>query len=262
VVESLNKVINCAHNNGWWFNKFVDARWFDIAANFPAAPLIASAHYVYDILRDAHAPSDLVSQIERCEGVVKAKPQPQQYGGFTVVYTADLDQPWNSHKHNLAIHFNDGSKKTASSLKGIARAYLRKMGESDTDKKRVREVYKELVAVVGTPDKYLGGTSQTWLIPDLSKHDLWRTIVNAQGIFRGSTFHLQVSVKGEEKYQTIDKPLGLIEAKSLALWWPTAAKAISRAGGDKEYALLDVRSDGIYAGALRIVALKNFQEVL
>jgi len=38
LVDALNVVINQAHNNGWWFNKFIDAGWFDVAAKSPASP--------------------------------------------------------------------------------------------------------------------------------------------------------------------------------------------------------------------------------
>jgi hypothetical protein len=65
VVESFNKVVDCAHNNGWWFNKFVDANWFDISANYPAAPLIATADVVYRILKEDVRIEGLVAEIEK-----------------------------------------------------------------------------------------------------------------------------------------------------------------------------------------------------
>src|SRR5262245_59676906 len=34
VVSTLSKVVNLAHNNGWWFNKFIDPNWFNCNEGF------------------------------------------------------------------------------------------------------------------------------------------------------------------------------------------------------------------------------------
>jgi hypothetical protein len=81
---------------------------------------------------------------------------------------------------------------------------------------------------------------------------------------RQTTCHIQAVCKGEGvgKYSTMDKPLTLLELQKLKLWWAAAQKTTSLAGGDTVYAVLDVKTDGIYAGPLELVALKNYKGVL
>ena len=65
VVDALNVVINQAHNNGWWFNKFIDAGWFDVAAKSAASPLIVAMRHVYAIMTAPAKLAGLVADIEK-----------------------------------------------------------------------------------------------------------------------------------------------------------------------------------------------------
>lgn len=51
IIGTVNKLVNLAHNNGWWFNKFTTKRDFDFIAKEPGLASFAVAEVFYQIHR-------------------------------------------------------------------------------------------------------------------------------------------------------------------------------------------------------------------
>jgi hypothetical protein len=239
VVESFNKVVNCAHNNGWWFNKFIDQKWFDIAVNYPAAPLIATADIVYDILKETVRVEGLVAEIEKANAS-ETKTVQIRYRNRNYSITQRADG--YLFADNLYVNLKDAvfavvKMKNPTRHRPLTDRFIRRNVSSSP------EVIE-------------------WIIQEISKEDLARHVTSAQMTLRQATCHIQTVCTGEGKYSTMDKPLTLLELQKVNLWWATAQKTTSLAGGDTVYGLLDVKADGIYAGPLKLVALKNYKGVL
>lgn len=58
VISAANAVIHNAHNNGWWFNKFVDPREFDYAAVNHPQFAAAAAVFAHELAEAKRASSD------------------------------------------------------------------------------------------------------------------------------------------------------------------------------------------------------------
>lgn len=48
VLAALTNVVNLAHNNGWWLNKFIGAEWFDLAAALDPRVAVMAGPIWYD----------------------------------------------------------------------------------------------------------------------------------------------------------------------------------------------------------------------
>lgn len=260
VVDALNVVINQAHNNGWWFNKFILAQWFDVAANSPASPLIVAMRHVYKIMTAPAKLEGLVADIEKAgesaEGSVSPrrakavvnKPtedNPADYGPFKIVHVPS-GKPW-------FVNYPDGTRKRCAGLWGVAKLYLEHHGMEVTDEKR-KEVMKHIESVLGKT-KGGGKNKDTWIIPDISKKALDK-ITAAAATIKNGTIHVQMKVDGNDTYATKNMPSN--EAISAILAKALKIKPVpSFSGSGATYAALDVKPDGIYAGEHKLLALKN-----
>ena len=64
VVARLNALVNLAHNNGWFLNKFCDSVWFDLAADLdPRVALMAGPVWYQATTVDAGARLDLLDRV-------------------------------------------------------------------------------------------------------------------------------------------------------------------------------------------------------
>ena len=172
VVDALNVVINQAHNNGWWFNKFISAMWFDTAAKSPASPLIVAMRHVYKIQTANAKIEGLIADIGKSSESASASPRPGKavvnkptadapadYGPFKIVYV-ESGKPW-------FVQYPDGTRKRCAGLWGVAKLYLEAHQMEVTDAKR-KEVFKHIESVLGKT-KGSGKNQDTWIIPDISK---------------------------------------------------------------------------------------------
>jgi hypothetical protein len=266
VAKSLNATINLAHNTGWWFDKFISKEWFAISVKSPASPLIATAHIVYSIMQADIEVSGLVSQMEKVASGQGAQAfQPKPFGPFVVSYRPNFGKPW-------VTTFSDGQKRHNAGLRGVAKNYLEVMGETKPSEARIKEVLSEISRAMGPKPKRKSGlvereVADDWTIPDLSKSKssapaIGREVKAAQAALRGSTLHVQIVYVDQEHYERADVPLSLDQLVTFNKWWPKSEKRDSLAGSDTQYAVLEVMSDGIYAGPLRVVLLKNKHEVV
>lgn len=246
MIESLNKVVNCAHNNGWWFNKFITPHWFDVAMKTPSAALIAVAHHVYRILGERAEVKGLISEVEKSErtGGAAASTDGTTFGSFSITYyhrSKKDRRPW-------VLTLEDGTERRASCYLRLARQYLKAIGEPITKPREV-EVRNAMEAVLKDKPRVSNQAFDKWIIPNIKKADLLAKVLKAQARIKSSVLHIQIVVRGDS-YQTRDVPI----PQSFAI----GRKLKSLAGNSGElYAPLDVKSDGIYAGAVKVVNLNN-----
>lgn len=65
VLAVLTNVVNLAHNNGWWLNKFCTSDWFDLAADLdPRVAIMAGPAWYDAATADPAARMDLLAKIE------------------------------------------------------------------------------------------------------------------------------------------------------------------------------------------------------
>ncbi|HWP59502.1 MAG TPA: hypothetical protein VNL14_16540 [Candidatus Acidoferrales bacterium] len=256
VNEALNVMINCAHNNGWWFNKFIYAGWFDIAAQSPASPLIAIMHHVYQISTAPAEFNGLMAEVEKASESAKtkrgrastdqlpSKDTPREYGPFKIVYMPS-GKPW-------FVTFPDGSQRRCAGLWGVAKLYLEIMKKEVTDEART-EVFKHLQSELGKPGKGVKG--DTWIIPDLDTTTLGKEKVTAAAAtIKSNMLHVQIKTEGGVHYQTMNVPVTKELQEAIA-----KAKPIpSFSGSGDVYAALEVQKDGVYLGEHKVVPLKNY----
>jgi hypothetical protein len=179
VVDALNVVINCAHNNGWWFNKFISAAWFDTAVNSPASPLIVTMRHIYKIQTTDAKVKGLIADIEKqpaggpagesaTTGHVKAKKAvvnkpseaaPAEYGPFKIVYQQS-GKPW-------FVYSNGNRVARCAGLWGVAKYYLEHHGKDVTDAAR-KEVMKQIEATLGKTKLGSPKNKDGWIIPPLA----------------------------------------------------------------------------------------------
>jgi hypothetical protein len=172
LVDALNVVVNQAHNNGWWFNKFINAQWFDIAAASPASALIVAMRHVYRIQTAQAKIEGLVADIAKSDASASATPgraravvnkptedAPAQYGPFKIIHQPS-GKPW-------FVIYPNGTRKRCAGLWGVAKLYLEAHSMEVTDEKR-KEVFKHIESVLGKT-KGVGKNRDTWIIPDISK---------------------------------------------------------------------------------------------
>lgn len=172
LVDALNVVINQAHNNGWWFNKFINAAWFDIAVQSPASPLIVAMRHVYKIQTAEVKIEGLIADIAKSGESASATPgrakavvnkpteeAPAQYEDFKIVHVPS-GKPW-------FVSYPDGSRKRCAGLWGVAKLYLEFHNMEATDAKR-KEVFKHIESVLGKT-KGSGKNRDTWIIPEIAK---------------------------------------------------------------------------------------------
>jgi hypothetical protein len=172
LVDALNVVINQAHNNGWWFNKFILPQWFDTAAKSPVSPLIVAMRHVYKIQTADAKIEGLVADIAKSGESESATPRrgkavvnkptedaPAEYGPFKIVHVPS-GKPW-------FVSYPDGTRKRCAGLWGVAKLYLEAHNMEVTDEKR-NEVFKHIESVLGKT-KGSGKNKDTWIIPDISK---------------------------------------------------------------------------------------------
>lgn len=252
LVESLNKVVNCAHNNGWWFNKFISPQWFDIAASTPSAPLIVVGHHVHRILREEVNVEGLIAEVEKAtasgereRGVEFA---PKHVGPFTIGYRVGFGKPWQ------AI-FSDGSVKHCAGLRGISKIYLSMIGQANPSEQKINEVLKKIAAEVGQKPKRSIRNFDEWTIPDLGKADLLVKVTKANGCLRGDVLHVQICEGGEQGYATKDVHLAAVP-KALEKVKALPFNTLSLSGSSTPYMKLEVKPDGIYAASdVKVVPL-------
>jgi hypothetical protein len=171
VVDALNVVINQAHNNGWWFNKFISAKWFDVAAKSPASPLIVTMRHVYAIQTAPAKMEGLIADIQESGESESATPRrakatvnkptdaPAEYGPFKITYVPS-GKPW-------FVQYPDGTRKRCAGLWGVAKLYLEAFNMEVTDETR-KKCFKHIEDTLGK-NKGSGKKGDTWIIPDISK---------------------------------------------------------------------------------------------
>jgi hypothetical protein len=181
VVDALNVVINCAHNNGWWFNKFISSAWFDIAVNSPASPLIVTMRHLYRIQTLDAKVDGLIMDIEKqpasepagasvFPGPVKSKTvvnkpseaAPAEYGPFKIAYQQS-GKPWFVYSNGIRV-------ARCAGLWGVAKYYLQHHGMEVTDAAR-KEVMKQIEATLGKTKlnaKTHVVNKDGWIIPPLT----------------------------------------------------------------------------------------------
>lgn len=69
VLAALTNVVNLAHNNGWWLNKFITPEWFDLAAGLDPRPAVMAGPVWYD-----SAMTPLESRMQLLQVIEKLQP--------------------------------------------------------------------------------------------------------------------------------------------------------------------------------------------
>jgi hypothetical protein len=173
VVEALNVVINCAHNNGWWFNKFIAASWFDIAVNSPASPLIVTMRHLYriqmldakiegliaDIAKQPTVNGESAAAKGKSKSVVNKPTDGADYGPFKIVYQHS-GKPW-------FVYSNGNRVARCAGLWGVAKYYLEHHGMEVSDAAR-KEVMKQIEATLGKTKLNSKTGKDGWIIPPLA----------------------------------------------------------------------------------------------
>jgi hypothetical protein len=261
VVDALNVVINQAHNNGWWFNKFIAASWFNVAANSPASPLIVAMRHIYKIMTAPAKLEGLVADIEkagesedasasprRAKAVVNkpTEDNPADYGPFKIVHVPS-GKPW-------FVYYPDGKRVRCAGLWGVAKLYLLHHNTEVSDENR-KAVVKHIESQLGKT-KGGGKKKDTWIIPAIAKTDLQDKVTAAVGTIKGEFVHVQMQIAGADKHET--KNVGTSAQVSAILEKALKQKSIpSFSGSGAPYVPLDVKPDGIYVGDHKLLALKK-----
>ncbi len=153
----LNTVINLAHNGGWWFNKFINARWFDIAAKVSgAAPLIAAFHRVYEVMT-AKAPIEgLIAKVASADTKKDLAGKKLNAGAKALPYKIQKEgEQW--------VLVGENDKEGFNHLRDLAYALNVKLGRT-TQKSYVAATYAVITRIINKATK-----NQTeWIIPELN----------------------------------------------------------------------------------------------
>ena len=268
VKDALNLIINQAHNNGWWFNKFFKGHseamyWFDTSAACPVSPLIMVCDKVFRILKDEGAIGGLMAQVEKATGAGATSSEVEStYKGYQLRQAGAL---W------LVLDHNGDTLKEVKHLRDAAR-FLNELYGKPTTKFFVGATYAAITRIINRHGATASG--DTWIIPDLNKTDLKesakktvsdnpifktepRKVLQAQASDYGKMIHFQIrtsAASGYEKRDVLSTPeIRKALTKALAL-----NPATSFAVTDRPYAGATVGPDGIYLADLKVIALKNF----
>jgi hypothetical protein len=262
VVDALNVVINQAHNNGWWFNKFIDATWFDVAAKSAASPLIVAMRYLYAIMTAPAKLEGLVADIEKA-GVSNGEPDgaiprrgkavvnkptedaPAEYGPFKIIHVPS-GKPW-------FVYSQDGERVgRCAGLWGVAKMYLEHYKTPVTDEAR-KEVVKLIESVLGKT-KGGGVNRDTWIIPPIDKKTVSPLIVAACATIKGKGVHIQLK-DADGCYTTHEMPANL-EVMAWVSQLQEQKPVPSFSGSGTKYAPLTVKPDGVYVNGYQLLPLK------
>lgn len=155
-IMQLNKVINMAHNGGWWFNKFINARWFDIACKQGCAPLIAVFHRVYEVMT-AKAPIEgLIAKVASADAKKDLAGKKLNAGAKALPYKIQKEgEQW--------VLVGENEKEGFNHLRDLAFALNVKLGRT-TQKSYVAATYAVITRIINKATK-----NQTeWIIPELN----------------------------------------------------------------------------------------------
>lgn len=221
----LNTVVNLAHNNGWWLNKFADTALFDYAADLDPRVAMLAGPMWYDATQvPADQRMSLLSTLQT----------------YQPIDLSDVVSQKGDHLLKLAKTAKPSGKASAYGLTGLA---IQGAGSKGSYSSAYQPPTMGKVGHLG--DVKFGGAVQTpWPIAHTT----------AKGM--GSEIHCQLA-DGKGKYVTVDVSLVGTgyqgEAESLLQGLPTVK---SLAGTNTDYKQLSISPNKILmAGSVGLLAL-------
>jgi hypothetical protein len=226
IVASLNVIVNQAHNNGWWWNKFVTKQALDVGAHAPAAAALISQREIHGYLTRKAVESFIGNVIADVRGQIDPASVPDR--------PEKLYKLWGGKWYEVLVKPEGGFELDGvsySSLLKVTLAIKAEHGQTQTAKWHFFPAYRKWKrslnkATLKRGNWALGDWKETSLegitnlvnLPAVKKNLVVVDVTAAQvRVVNAPYYHFQVKLAGLPNYTAFNATLTPAQIAALAL---------------------------------------------